>query len=483
MKRLSITTKITIWYTVFLLVITGCLLGILLYSGNTQASQAAKTRLMDAVMDASEEIEAFGGDFIIDKDLVFYEDGVYISVYDAKGGLVEGRRPAELPQLPAFADKEIRRMQDDAGDIWYIYDSSFEIDGESIWVRGIAKDFAEQGTFAFMMRLAAVAFPALAVLAAIGGFMITRRGFRPVRRILETVEEISRDGDLSRRVELDEKRGAAVDRKEVPQDRTPKDEIHKLAATFNSMFGKLERSFQQEKQFTSDVSHELRTPLAVIISQSDYAMEDAEYREQALKTINREARRMSGLVNRLLTLARSDAGRLKLEKERIDFSSMCETIAQQQEPAAEEKRIRIETDLSPGIAIQGDETMLIRVLLNLMENAVKYGKKGGRIMLELTEEKGFAKCSVADDGIGIAAGDLEKIWERFYRVDASRSEEGAGLGLSMVNALVKAHDGRTEVYSVPGEGSCFTIYLPLAEDAGGDTEQEGMEVDDGKHQQ
>jgi len=450
MGKLSITKKITIWYTVFMLFITGCVLWTLVYTGNLRASEAAQEVLMEAVADASEEIERFGGDFVVDDKLKFYEDGVYISIYDGEGELVEGKIPAELSQImPEMDDKEIVKISDGSGAAWYIYDSLFEVDDKFVWVRGTVKDFAEQSTFTFIMRLAGIAFPGLVIAAALGGYIITRRAFRPVRDIIETVEDITADGDLSRRVRIEE------DHAET------NDEIYKLAGTFNEMFGKLEKTFEQEKQFTSDVSHELRTPLAVIISQSDYAMEDEEYREKALEKINKEARRMSTLVNRLLTLSRSDSGRLVLEKERVDLSEICEMVAEQQAIVAEDKNIPIETDIAEDITIIGDEAMIMRILLNLMDNAVKYGREDGKVTLSLAEENGYAVCSVEDDGIGISEEDLEKIWKRFYRVEASRSEEGAGLGLAMVAALTKAHGGSVDVASKPGEGSKFKVSFPI----------------------
>lgn len=422
------------------------------YVGNVRASEIARSKLMDHVADASEEIESFGENFIIDEDLDFYEDGVYLSIYTEDGDLLEGRRPAELPELPALKDKAMVKMNDEQGQTWYVYDSSFEMGSQAVWVRGIVKDFAEQSSFSFMLKLVLVACPALVVIAALGGYIITRRAFRPVRNIISTVEEISRDGDLTRRIDLQDGN---------LQDAAAKDEIHKLAKNFNSMFDRIEESFEKEKQFTSDVSHELRTPLSVIISQSDYARTDEEYREKALEVINREAKRMAGLVNRLLTLSRSDSGRLVLENDEIDFSEMCEMVAMQQEPAASRKNIELTADIEPGIKVTGDDAMLIRIILNLTDNAIKYSRQNGHVRLSLKTAGDFACCSVEDDGIGIPEKDLERIWERFYRVDSSRSEEGSGLGLAMVEALVKAHGGYTDVRSSLGEGSRFDVYIPI----------------------
>lgn len=471
MRSFSITTKITIWYTVFLLIITGGFLIILAHMGNARAGDLARTKLMDSVNDASEEIVTVGEDFIIDDNLEFYEDGVYIGVFDEDGDLIEGRRPIELPDLPELSDRTIANVKDEAGETWYIYDSRFELDGKTVWVRGIVKDFAESGTFYFMLRIAAVAFPALVILAALGGYIITRRAFRPVRNILETAEQISRDGDLSRRIMVEDSSKTDMLKRVGKKDdssleHAPRDEIRKLIEAFNGMFDKLEAAFEKEKRFTSDVSHELRTPLSVVISQSDYALEDEEYREKALTVINREAKRMASLVNRLLTLSRSDSGRLKPELEEVDLSEICETVAWQQASIAAERSISVQSAIEPGIKVFGDEAMLIRVLLNLMDNAVKYGKENGYVKLSLTSGEGRSICTVEDDGIGIAKEDLPKIWERFYRVDEARSEEGSGLGLSMVEALVKAHGGTVEAASSPGKGSRFTVTLPLYDDNG-----------------
>ena len=422
------------------------------YVGNVRASEIARSKLMDHVADASEEIESFGENFIIDKDLDFYEDGVYLSIYTENGDLLEGRRPVELPELPALKDKAVVKMNDEQGQTWYVYDSSFEMGNQAVWVRGIVKDFAEQSTYSFMLKLVIIACPALVVIAALGGYIITRRAFRPVRNIIGTVEEISRDGDLTKRIDMQD--GG------LP-DTAAKDEIYKLAKNFDSMFDRIEKTFEKEKQFTSDVSHELRTPLSVIISQSDYARTDEEYREKALEVINREAKRMAGLVNRLLTLSRSDSGRLVLESDEIDFSDMCEMVAMQQEQAASQKNIELTADIEQGIKVTGDDAMLIRIILNLTDNAIKYSRQNGHIRLSLRTAVDFACCSVEDDGIGIPDEDLERIWERFYRVDSSRAEEGSGLGLAMVEALVKAHGGYTDVRSSLGEGSRFDVYIPI----------------------
>ena len=158
MSRISVKVKITIWYTVFLVVITGVFLLVITYTGNIRAGELARTKLADSVSDARDEIGTLGENFIIDEDLDFYEEGVYISVYDETGDLVEGRRPIEISEFPELKDKYMHKLKAD-GEIWYVYDSRFEMNGKAVWVRGIVKDFAEGGTFSFILRFAAVALP------------------------------------------------------------------------------------------------------------------------------------------------------------------------------------------------------------------------------------------------------------------------------------------------------------------------------------
>ncbi len=196
--------------------------------------------------------------------------------------------------------------------------------------------------------------------------------------------------------------------------------------------------------------------MAVIKSQSEYAIENPDFSEQALKTILGETDRMSAMVNRLLMLARSESGRLAVEFERIDLSTLCEGVAEQQRLVTDKT---ILTDIEEGIFVKGDEGILIRILLNLIDNAIKHG--GDNIVLELKSADGFACCSVKDDGEGIPADVKDRIWDRFYCTDRSSMENSSGLGLSMVKALVGLHDGDVSVTSNPETETVFTVRLPL----------------------
>ena len=207
----------------------------------------------------------------------------------------------------------------------------------------------------------------------------------------------------------------------------------------------------------------MRTPIAVISTQSQYALEDESYRGKALEIINNEAKRMMQLVNRLLVLARSDSGRLVLEREKINLSEICLNIAEQQEMIAFERGINLDSRIEEGVTIEGDEAMIIRIILNLLDNAMKYGCcRGGSIRFTMNTEADAAVCTVSDDGPGMSEEEQEKIWKKFYRGDESRNDSSStGLGLAMVRSLTEAHGGSVKVESSPGRGAKFTIRLPL----------------------
>lgn len=447
MKRNSIITKITIWYTVFILVIAVILVTIVEFSWADNAADAAQTDLIDEVTDASEHIVwVSDGFFLLDDEIELYDDNVYISIYDRNKKLIEGRFPAGVYGGSGFEDENISKVCTEDGEEWFIYDRMFMIDRNPVWVRGIIENPAESGSFAFIFRMVIICIPLLVIAAAVGGYIITKRAFAPVREVTEAARGIQKSGDLSRRI-----------------DRSGNnDEIDRLADAFNGMFDSLETTFNNQKQFISDVSHELRTPLAVMISQSEYGMEDAEYSGRALQAINRSAKSMSSLVSRLLTLSRSDSGRLNPEREDIDLSELCELTAEQQNVIAKEKGVSIVTDIQEGVHITGDYAMVIRILVNLIDNAVKYGKNPdgtGNVRLSLATSGCFARVDVADDGPGISEEHIDKIWDRFYQAGRS-SNDSAGLGLSIVKSLTEVHGGKCDVKSKPGSGSVFSVWFP-----------------------
>ena len=229
------------------------------------------------------------------------------------------------------------------------------------------------------------------------------------------------------------------------------------------MFDKLQAVFERERQFTSDASHELRTPASVIIAQCEYALAHArseEDRNEALEEVLKQARRMSALIGQLLAFARADQGKAKLNEERLNLSELAQRVMEQVAELAEEKNISVTGNITQNIYVNGDETLLIHLIFNLLENGVKYGRQNGNLHVSLHEDDLNVICTVTDDGIGIGQEDIHKIWERFYRAEYSRSSEGFGLGLPMCKYIVQAHGGEIFATSTLEAGSTFRFTIP-----------------------
>lgn len=447
MNRLSITLRVTLLYTLFMVLLTGLSLGFLFHAGAQSRRQTTLDRMQTMAEASRKELEAKDGELEIDRDLEAFDDGVYLSLYDTAGVPLYGFVPREFDNSVIFDDGSLRTVES-GGHSWYLYDEQITVeDYGPVWVRSIAAADAFNSTLGTLGKTALLVLPVFVVLAAVCGYLLTRRAFAPVRQITQTAREIGEGGDLSRRIGLTGR----------------KDEIHTLAAEFDAMFARLEQAFDREKQFTDDASHELRTPTAVILSQSEYALENTQPQGEtraALESIHTQAARMAALLSQLLMLARADKGRQVVQREPVDLSELVEMVAETEAEQAEARNITVQTELEPGVMVQGDETLLMRLLINLTENAIRYGRPGGQVKLTLRRQDGEAVGTVEDDGIGIAPEDLDKIWQRFWQADPARSGGGAGLGLSMVRWIAGAHGGRVTVESEPGKGSIFTFFLP-----------------------
>jgi len=297
-----------------------------------------------------------------------------------------------------------------------------------------------------IVLISLIVLPFFLVFSAISGYFITKKAFKPIEKIREAAEKINEGNDLTQRINIGE----------------GNDEIYTLANTFDTMFDRLQNSFEREAQFTSDVSHELRTPVAIIISECEYGLENLTSIENATDTISSvldETKKMSKLISQLLTLSRMDRGNQKLNFEKINISEMTHLIADSQQHNADSKNIKIHSEIEENIFIVGDETMIMRIFVNLISNAINYGRENGNIWIKLTQDKDFAICKVIDDGIGIEKENIPKIWGRFYQVESSRTTENLGLGLSMVKWIIEAHKGEIYAESEIGKGSSFIFKL------------------------
>jgi two-component system OmpR family sensor kinase len=285
-------------------------------------------------------------------------------------------------------------------------------------------------------------------IGLLGGFALSHRVLRPIRHISETARAISAS-DLSLRID-----GSDV-----------KSELGSLAHTLNDTFDRLESAFHRQTQFTADASHELRTPLAIIHSGSELALSrqrsPQEYR-QTLESNLRASKRMSALVDSLLLLARADADALALEYCRFDLVQGAEDCIALLAPMAKERKITVQAE-GTALEIEADRNRILRLMTNLIGNAIKYNRDGGSVKVAIVREGDWAAVKVTDTGAGIAPADQPRIFERFFRADQSRSTRtgGCGLGLAICKSIASAHGGDISFTSAVGVGSTFIARVPI----------------------
>ena len=294
--------------------------------------------------------------------------------------------------------------------------------------------------------------PLAIVIIAGGGYLLVRRALTPVEQITRAAEQITQH-NLSER---------------LPVANTG-DEIERLSVSLNRMIGRLDDAFQNSKRFVADASHELRTPLTVLRGELEGLAEDSrvgsEWRERAASLLE-EAIYLSKVVEQLFTLSRLDAGEAQSEWTRFDLSELARTTADQMGLLAEDKEIKIKFSASEPTMVEGDRVRLKQVVVNLLDNAIKYTPSAGAIELRVFKTNGHAMLEVADNGIGIPEAALIHVFDRFYRVDQSRGNgsESAGLGLSIVKSICSAHGAQVEAQSTVGKGSRFRVKISLSKD-------------------
>jgi heavy metal sensor kinase len=289
------------------------------------------------------------------------------------------------------------------------------------------------------------------LLASAGGYFLARKSLAPIASMNSQTQRISAE-NLSARLDVTNSR----------------DELGRLATTINDLLARLENSFKEQQRFIADASHELRTPLAVLRGETEVALgktRTIEEYEQSLSLIQDEAERLSRIVEDLFILARQPINtRAALSKERLSLNDAIRDCARAAQVLAFRKgvRLKLEKD-SPSIALNGDEELIRRMILNLLDNAVKYTPAGGEISLALARQNGSAEIVVRDTGIGIPEAAQPRVFDRFYRVDKARARAmgGAGLGLSIAQWIVEVHGGAIKLASTPGQGSTFTVVLPM----------------------
>jgi heavy metal sensor kinase len=384
--------------------------------------------------------------------------GVLVRLLDAHGRLL-GETPAfRALQVPAASvtqplggtpwqgtiktpeDQEVR-----------LYSRTLTNQGKTVAVIQVGESLANLRTLLHQLVAALLVVGFLVLLAcAAGSYWLAARSFAPIQRLAETARKI-KAGDLHQRVP-------------VPPVR---DEVQYLAVTLNEMLNSLDQSFSRQRRFVADASHELRTPVAVIRNKAEVALLRPRSQDDyctVLHSIHAETGRLSHLISDLLALARGDEGQARFEREVVRLDLLIESVAANADVLARERGLHLSVRVPQPITLIGDEARLIQVIMNLLDNAIRYTNAGGQVQVSLTASPQTAQLIVCDTGIGIAPEHVPHIFERFYRADPARRRtggSGTGLGLAIVAWIVQAHGGSIGVESQMERGSCFTVTLPL----------------------
>lgn len=449
MRKLTIKLKITLWFTVFMILLCAVVIAFIAVVSNQAAVRDVQIALTGLVDRNIREIDYDDGRLEIDDKFISFKNGVYCIIFNEDGTKISGHAPYDALEEEPFENKGIRSVNT-SGETYLVYDRLIPVrHHDDIWVRGVVSESGGAISISDMSRTALIALPLLIILATVGGYLIAMRSLRPIQKISETAEEIGSSGDLSKRIEMD----------------TSGDELNQLAGTFNRMFNRLETNFKAERHFTSDASHELRTPVSTILAQCEYAFENASGEDElyeAIGAIQKQGYRITHLIESLLYFTRIEQHTEALSFETVDLSALVLSVCQEQKEIKEKNISLTEEDVQPGIEMKADAALFSRMLINLIRNAYRYGKENGNIKVSLKKNIEGITLSVADDGIGIAQDELPNIWNRFYRVDKSRSSlksPGLGLGLAMVKQIAGLHNGKVHAESEIENGSTFVIWF------------------------
>ena len=429
--NLPITVKITLWYTTFVIILMSAML-IISFTVTDKISEDKNQReLTEAV-----------NELISDNDFDDFDDGIYFVRYNKEGIESGGMSPRGF-DLTLKLEEDAINVYKKNDEKFYYYDRKMN-NSDGDWIRGIIPVRKMSDEINKLLLILTVLSPILLLIIVYGGYRIVKRTLSPVSKIADTALEISKNGNFSKRIDIDD----------------GKDEIHKMANTFNEMLNSLEGFYLREKQFSSDVSHELRTPVSVILTESQYSLEYVDNMEEAKDSfgvIQRQAKRMSELINQIMELSKIEK-QINILPEKIDFSEITEKILGDYKNLLEEKNIKIFPEIEKNILIHGDKVMIERLLDNLLNNAMKFTKD--EINVRLYSENETCVLEIQDNGIGISEKEKELIWRRFYQVNDSRNKKinkGFGLGLSLVSKIVENHNATVNVESELNEGAKFTV--------------------------
>ena len=456
--------RLTFWYALaFLVCLVAALLALYVYM-DTILNNRMDVDLREDIAEFQELLTEDGLDAVISEiereSNSSNETEVFLRLLDEQGKVVfssdvsewEGLDAATQfvvlkdtwPSLPLLETVEFSNQEYPARIIWG------RIGPEIILQIGETLENKEEIMELLIMVFAGMVFLGIPVSSGVG-WLITRKAVRGIEEVSRAAKDIQ-EGDLGRQVKV----------------KAQEEEIQTLMDTFNAMASRIRGLIHEMREMTDNIAHDLRSPLARIRAMSEVALAENNatkgYQNAAMDTM-KECDRLMHLINTTLDMAEVDAGVTHTQKERVDLSQLLSDLCELFEAAAEEKHIALKLKLEPNCYIVGEKPHLQRMLANLLDNALKYTPANGEVSIELARFPHEFNLTIADTGIGIPLSDQGRIFDRFFRCDQSRSQEGCGLGLSFARSVARAHGGEIIVKSEPSQGSTFTSTFPITSPA------------------
>ena len=438
-KQLSIISKVTLWYTVFVSLLFIVMFVASFIISGTWSDYESRSELEQETVELSTDLDDFES----------FDDGIYFALYNQNKEFEKGALPSDFDANASFKSGKLSTYSNSQMNYYY-YDVYNAKKGK--WIRGVrtASGLSKELTL-FLISIAILAPISILGMAWVGR-RILKRAFVPIKDVTQMAEEITESRDYTKRVSSSYKLSYV--------------ETTRLTKVFNDMISSVQSTFEKEKRFNQNVSHELRTPLSVILSESEFGSKYADSLEESKEShtiINRQAKLMKNMTEQILELSKTQKLNWN-DLERLSLSSLISEYCQAQERKWAESAIDFKVAIEPNLWIKGEKLLVIRMLDNLLSNAMKFTRTSISITLERVDNQALLK--VADDGIGISEDQLNKIWDRFYQVEDSRNKSlnsGVGLGLSFVKDIAELHRAELNIQSKEDVGSSFMIRFPLCD--------------------
>ena len=463
---MPIRVRLTLWYMLlFGLAIVAVTTLLFFFLSNNLKEEVDRVLWMKAT-EVHMQMVSMGEDYLIQKQNTprrglppaneFAQPGIYVQILDSRGLLLDTSANLQGQLLPVKSEQVVQGLDGKrsimtlaAGDNQRVRVVTMPlVVGNRVFAlvqvgQSLRNFDATTNQIGYYLLFGVVG---LILVASFSGWFLAKKAFASIDEVIQSAQEIDLAAEPGKRLVYG----------------GPRDEIGHLVQTLNAMLGRTEESLESQKQFVADSSHELRTPLTSIRGNVDLLerITDEEGRKESLDSIKRETERMSRIVSGLLLLAQLDAQQVRNVSD-VELDTLLLDVFRQAKVMANDQTVELgHEDAS---VVQGDYDQLKQMLLNLVDNAIKYSPQGGRITLSLFKDKDWARLEVTDTGVGIPSEHLPNIFDRFHRVDKARSraQGGTGLGLAIVKSIAELHGGRVNVKSEVGLGSTFAVWLPL----------------------